>query len=289
MKSRSSVVPVIVFIAPFMTIYLVFQIYPLVQAVISSLFSWDLLTSGRQFIGIENYIRMFSDSIFWHSFKNSLLFVIYSTPLLVILGLFLAMLLNHSSRFISLFRTVLFAPYVLSVSVTTLIWGFMYNPQKGLLGVFFQFLGLEPVYWLTDPSLAMSAIIYATVWWTVGFNLVLFLAGLQDIDRSLYEAAMLDGAKGFQRFFYITVPSLSRTFMLVTVLQVIASFQIFGQVYILTRGGPGGTTRVLIQYIYETGFRDYQLGYASTMAVFLFVVMFIISFLQFTIFSGEKT
>lgn len=281
--------PVVVFIAPFMTIYLVFQMYPLVQAVLSSLFSWDLLTSGREFIGIQNYLRMFGDSIFWHSFKNTLLFVLYSTPLLVLLGLFFAMLLNHSSKYISVFRTVLFAPYVLSVSVTTLIWGFMYNPQKGLLGVLVKTLGRDPVYWLTDPSLAMPAIIYATVWWTVGFNLVLFLAGLQDIDRAMYEAAMLDGANSIQRFLHITVPSLSRTFMLVTVLQIIASFQIFGQVYILTRGGPGGTTRVLIQYIYETGFRDYQLGYASTMAVFLFVVMFIISFLQFALFSGEKT
>lgn len=288
MKTKSSVIPVLVFLTPFMAIYLVFQIFPLFQAIGSSTFSWDLLTSRKEFIGIKNYIRMFSDSIFWQSFKNSLLFVIYSTPLLVGLGLLMALLLNHSSRFINFCRTVLFAPYVLSVSVTTLIWGFMYNPQKGLLGVFSQFLGKEPIYWLTDPAFAMSAIIYATVWWTVGFNLVLFLAGLQDIDHSLYEAAMLDGANAIQKFIHITVPSLSRTFMLVTVLQVIASFQIFGQVYIMTRGGPGGTTRVLIQYIYETGFRDYELGFASTMAVFLFVVMFIISFLQFSIFSGEK-
>jgi multiple sugar transport system permease protein len=275
------------FVVPFMTIYLVFQIYPLFQAIFASLFDWDLLTSGKSFIGLDNYKRMTTDPTFWSSLGNTVKFVVYSTPLLIAAGLFFAVLFNGTGARKGLFRTIFFAPYVFSVSVTTLIWGFMFNPQKGLIGAFFMMIGAEPVYWLTDPRFAMFAIIICTLWWTVGFNMVLFLAGLQDIDPSLYEASALEGARTHHNLFYITLPSLRRTLELVAVLQVIASFQIFGQVYILTRGGPGGTTRVLIQYIYETGFRDYTLGYASAMAFILFVVMFLVSLLQLSI-SGEK-
>jgi multiple sugar transport system permease protein len=164
----------------------------------------------------------------------------------------------------------------------------MFNPQKGLLGEFARSIGAEPINWLTDPTFAMPAIIIATLWWSVGFNMVLFLAGLQDIDPSLYESSSLDGASWFQNLFYITLPSLKRTLELVTILQVIMSFQIFGQVYILTKGGPGGTTRVLIQYIYETGFRDHELGYASAMAFILFLVMAVVSFFQFKISKEEN-
>ncbi len=288
MTAKSRTMPVVIFLAPFLLIYISFQVYPLVQAAVSSLYDWDLLTSQKRFIGIDNYLRMFTDPTFWDSFKHTLQFVIYSTPIIVFSGLLLAILLNGRNKFLQIYRTIFFAPYVLSVSVTTLIWGFMFNPQKGLLGALSALLGTREIYWLTDPNYAMSAIIITTVWWTVGFNLVLFLAGLQDIDGSLYEASMLDGANSLQRFRYITIPGLSRTFMLVLVLQIIASFQIFGQVYIMTKGGPGGTTRVLIQYIYEAGFRDYELGYASAMAVFLFMVMFIISYIQFAVFSEEK-
>jgi multiple sugar transport system permease protein len=162
-----------------------------------------------------------------------------------------------------------------------LIWGFLLNPQSGILAAFLSYFGIEPIPWLTSPQLAMPAIVVTTLWWTMGFNMVLFLAGLQDIDPSLYEAATLDGAGTWAQFRHITIPGLERTILLVAILQVIASFQIFGQVFIMTRGGPGGTTRVLIQYIYESGFRDFQLGYAAAMSLFLFVVMLLVSYFQF--------
>lgn len=280
---KKKVFTVLLFLVPFMAIYTIFQVYPLFHALISSLFKWDLLTSDMTFAGLKNYTRMFTDSTFWISFVNTLKFVVFSTPVIIGLGLLFALMLNGSGSGKNSLRTMFFAPYVLSVAVTTLIWGFLFNAQQGLIGRLFELLGLTPLYWLTDPRLAMWAIIICTLWWTVGFNMVLLLAGLQDIEPALYEAASIDGSSPLQSFLYITLPSLHRTLLLVTVLQVIASFQIFGQVYILTRGGPGGTTRVLIQYIYETGFRDYQLGYASAMAVFLFVVMFLVSFLQLSL------
>ena len=191
--------------------------------------------------------------------------------------------MNNSRRITAVFRTIFFAPYVFSVAGLTLIWGFLLNPQSGILAATLEFLGIEPIPWLTDPDLALPAIVVTTLWWTVGFNMVLFLAGLQDIDPTLYEAADIDGASSLDKFWNITIPGLRRTLLLVIVLQIIASFQIFGQVFIMTRGGPGGATRVLIQHIYESGFRDFNLGYASAMSIFLFIVMFVVSYFQFQI------
>jgi multiple sugar transport system permease protein len=342
------------FIAPFLAIYLVLLLWPVVQALYMSGFTWDLLTLERAFLGIDNYRQMlwgtemgwspthlvglrvailvavawywrrstraggdrraawwlvavvgvgfavvllgvrpdpvngrWFDAVFWRSFRNTLLFVVLSTPLTVAVGLGLALLLGGTSRLANVFRAVFFCSYVFPVAVVTLMWGFLLNPQQGLIGAAFQAVGLEPIAFLTSPTLALPAIVVTTMWWTVGFNMVLFIAGMQDIEPDLYEAAELDGAGWWARFQHITVPGLKRTFLLVTVLQVIASFQIFGQVYIMTRGGPAGSTRVLVQHIYETGFRDFDLGYASAISVFLFVVMLVVSVLQFRLLGEE--
>ena len=341
------------FLAPFLVIYLLFLIFPVIQAVIMGFFDWDFLDiSDRTYIGLENYRRMFwgtemtwsvqhlfwgrlvglapipflwraynrgslprssaigltvllvavfgvalgihpgeggrwYDSQFWSSFGNTVLFVVMSTPVIVGLGLALAVALNRPGRLVSALRTMFFAPYVLSVAVLTLIWAFLLSPSQGLIAALWESIGLEPVNWLNSTTWAMPAIVVTTLWWTVGFNLVLFLAGLQDIDQSQYEAAELDGAGNWARFRYITIPGLRRTMLLVVTLQIIASFQIFGQVFIMTRGGPNGATRVSIQHIFETGFRDFELGYASAMSLFLFVVMVGISFLLFKFFTPE--
>lgn len=341
------------FILPFLVIYVVLQVYPVLQAALMSVFDWDLLDpSLRQFIGLDNYGEMFggsgltwdlthlavwrvigllalvgtavaaargalnrraaitlgallvlvfgvllgihpgpdgawNDALFWGSFGNTLLFVILSTPTIVGIALALAIVLSRSGRLVGLLRAAFFAPYVLSVAVLTLIWGFLLNPDLSILTQALEFIGLEPVSWLTDPSLALPAIVVVTLWWTMGFNLVLFIAGLQDIEPSLYEAASLDGATAWEKFRHVTLPGLRRTVVLVTVLQVIASFQIFGQVFILTRGGPANSTRVLIQSIYESGFREFRLGYAAAQSLFLFVVMLGVSAVQLRLLRGE--
>lgn len=335
------------FLAPFLIIYGVLLLFPILQGIFMGFFEWDLLViSDRTFIGFDNYARMFfgeglvwdvsnnaawrlfglasiplalfahragrislfssialvlgslivfvglmgvhpaeggrwNDSLFWQSFGNTVGFVLMSTPLITGVGLLLALALNKSGRWVGILRTLFFAPYVLSVAVLTLIWAFMLNPQLGIVGALFEFVGQEPISWLTSTTYAMPAIVIATLWWTVGFNVVLFLAGLQDIDPSLYDAAAIDGAGRLSQFFNVTLPGLSRTTLLVLVLQIIASFQIFGQVFIMTRGGPNGATRVSIQHIYESGFRDFELGYASAMSVFLFLVMVGVSAMQF--------
>ena len=223
------------------------------------------------------------DSQFWLSFGNTLLFVAMSTPVIVGTGLALALALNRQGRMVGVLRAMFFAPYVLSVAVLTLIWAFLLNPGIGLVGIFGDWFGFEPINLLNSTTWAMPAIVLATLWWTVGFNLVLFLAGLQDIDKQQYEAAAIDGANWWQTFWNITVPGLKRTIRLVVVLQVIYSFQIFGQVFIMTRGGPDGATRVLIQHIFERGFRDFELGYASAMSIVLFLAIILVSVVQFVL------
>jgi multiple sugar transport system permease protein len=353
-RTRRDNIQAYLFLLPFLVVYLIFIIYPVVQAAYMSFFKWDLLAPHlNKFIGFENYTDMLwgtnitwsithlliwrllglalvalviwaatrgsmkkgsaiwlsvalvaifgvalginaqgegsrlNDATFWTSFGNTLKFVLLSTPLIVGVGLLLALFLNRSEKSAGLYRTLFFAPYVFSVAVLTLIWGFLLNPQSGILAAFLSIFGIEPIPWLTDPQLAMPAIVITTLWWTMGFNMVLFLAGLQDIDPSIYEAATIDGAGAWSQFLHITIPGLQRTILLVIILQIIASFQIFGQVFIMTRGGPGGTTRVLIQYIYESGFRDFQLGYAAAMSLFLFVVMLIVSYVQFRVTPQE--
>ncbi len=222
-----------------------------------------------------------NDPGFWIAMKNTLYFTCVSTPLLVGLGLVLALALTTRRRFTAFYRTFFFLPYVLPVSAVTLIWSYLLNPDRGLIAGVLHTFGMSSISFLSDPHLAMPAIIATTVWWSVGFNLVLFAAGLQDIDASLYEAAALDGANAWQRFRNVTVPGLRHVTVLVAVTQLIASFQVFGQVYIMTKGGPGTATQVFIQHIYEAGFKNYQLGYAATLSVFLFVVMSAVSALQF--------
>jgi len=333
------------FLAPFLFVYGVFLLYPVVQAFYMSEYNWDLLSPQHEFVGLDNYVRMFggteivwtagsqwllrlftivvcafaayrlwsraqarvpaalvmlaglafavvlgfhpsangswNDADFWVALRNTLVFTAISTPLLIALGLGLALLLHNQRRARGIYRAAFFLPYVLPISAVTLIWSYLLNPDRGLLGGLLGKFGLHGIAFLSDPHLAMPAIIATTVWWSVGFNLVLFLAGLQDIEPSLHEAASLDGAGHWQRFRHITYPGLRHVTLLVTITQLIASFQIFGQVFIMTKGGPGTATKVLIQHIYETGFKRYQLGYAAALSVFLFVVMACVSAIQF--------
>ncbi|TFC90058.1 carbohydrate ABC transporter permease [Cryobacterium sp. TMT4-31] len=346
-NSKGSLRDGLSFIAPFMLVYALFLLYPVVQAFFMSGFNWDLLSPNRIYIGLDNYTRMlwgrdiiwsaghewvsrlivlliaggsgyflamrrnarfsgaavaagglilvsllgfhpspdgaWNDPGFWIALKNTLAFTIISTPLLIGLGLLMAVVLHNQRRGGGIYRAIFFLPYVLPISAVTLIWSYLLNPDRGLIAGFLGWFGLDGIAFLSDPNLAMPAIIATTVWWSVGFNLVLFLAGLQDIEPALYEAASLDGATAWQRFHHITVPGLNHVIVLVTITQLIASFQIFGQVYIMTKGGPGTATEVVIQHIYEAGFKNYELGYAATVSVFLFVVMAAVSAIQFRI------
>jgi len=227
------------------------------------------------------------DRRFWPTVGNTIVFVGLTVPSVTVTALILAAALNRESRAMAVLRTLFFLSQVLSVTVVTLIWQIIFSPRQGLIANITEAFGGTPINWLTDEQFAMAAIVIATVWWSLGIAMILFLAGLQDISRDLYEAAALDNATGVKAFWYITLPNLKRTVTLVVILQIILHFQVFGQSHLMTQGGPNDETQVLVRYIYQTGFRDSELGRASAMAVFLFVVMGVFSVLQFLV--GRET
>lgn len=223
------------------------------------------------------------DRRFWPVVGNTILFVGLTVPGVTGSALVLAAALNRETRAMSVLRTLFFLSQVLSVTVVTLIWQIMFSPRQGLIANITESFGGTPINWLTDERFAMAAIVIATIWWSLGIAMILFLAGLQDISRDLYEAGALDNATGIRAFWFITLPNLKRTITLVVILQIILHFQVFGQSHLMTQGGPNDTTQVLVRYIYQTGFRDSELGRASAMAVFLFVIMGGFSILQFLV------
>lgn len=228
------------------------------------------------------------DRRFWPTVGNTITFVGLAVPGVTISALILAAAMNRETRAMAVLRTLFFLSQVLSVTVVTLIWQIMFSPRQGLIANVTEVLGGSPINWLTDENFAMAAIVIATIWWSLGIAMILFLAGLQDISRDIYEAAALDNARGVRAFWYVTLPNLKRTITLVVVLQIILHFQVFGQSHLMTQGGPNDTTQVLVRYIYQTGFRDSELGRASAMAVFLFVIMGSFSVIQFVV-GREKS
>ncbi len=245
-----------------------------------SFFNWTLIEQ-QEFIGLTHYINVLSDPNFWEAFGNTSLFVLLSTPTMVILALGLALMANLNTRLQTFFRGSFFIPSILSVSVISFVAIFMLQPYTGVVNNLLQAVGLdaEP-FWLATPSLAWVSIIAVTLWWTVGFNMILFLTALQGIPDELYEAAEVDGATRQQMFWQITLPQLLPIGRLILLLQVLASFKVFAQILLITDGGPGTTTRPIILYIYEMGFQRYDLGYAAAMSYLLFMVLLVLSVIQ---------
>jgi len=221
-----------------------------------------------------------NDRRFYTIVTNTLTFVGLTVPSITLLALLLASALNQAGTWAAALRTAFFVSQVLSVTVVTLIWQLMYSPAQGILANVARSLGLEPITWVTNPDLAMPAIVITTVWWSLGFAMVLFLAGLQDIPAERYEAARLDGANALQTFRFITLPGIARTVTLVVVFEIVLHFQVFGQAHLITRGGPNDATQTLVRYIYQTAFRDGELGYAAALSIVLFALMLGFSLLQ---------
>lgn len=274
------------FVVPFLIFFVGFLLYPILKGMKLSLY--DATLGGKEiFVGLENYMHMFKDEGFWKSLFNTLFFVAISTPTIVLFGFIFAMFINAKLKGTTFIRACFFSPYVLSMSVVTGLWTFIFQPYTGLVTQITNKLGVGEMYWLNTKWLVWLAILITTVWWTVGFNMILFLAGLQDIPMDLYEAAKIDGANPKQILFSITIPMLKDTTVLVITLQTIASFKLFGQTYLMAGGGPGTHTRTIVHYIYETGFTNRKMGQAATMSVAFFIVVFIVTMLQNKIF-GKK-
>ncbi|MGW7069220.1 carbohydrate ABC transporter permease [Streptomyces sp. NPDC054855] len=270
---------------PFALFYLVFLVGPLIYTVVAGFFETSLLKSGLgDFAGLSNYTAVLGDTEFWRTLRNTLWFTVLTTVPLVLLSLALALLADRFVRGRWFFRFAFFAPFVLPSAVVSLLFMFIYADQLGLAQEVVKWFGVDtPPSWLGDPDWAMISIAAATVWWTVGFNFVLYLAGLQDVPREVHEAAAIDGAGPWQRIRHVVVPMLGRTTTLVTVLQVIASLKVFDQIYMMTSGGPDGSTRPSLQLIYDTGFVEGRVGYASTVSLLLFLVILFVSLVWFAL------
>jgi multiple sugar transport system permease protein len=274
------------FVLPFLIAYGLFLVWPVILGLRMSFFDWSLVGTGtRDFLGLSNFRELFSDPDFWASLWHTILFTLLSTPPLVLLALGLALLANRAVPARWIFRLAFFAPYVLPVSTVALIWVWLYQPGFGLINSYLVSLGLPEVDWLAGENVAMISVVIATVWWTIGFNFVLYLAGLQEIPEELYEAAALDGAGAYQQTRFITIPLLSRTTFLIVVLQILASLFVFDQIYIMnTSGGLNYTaTRPIIQYVYEQGFTQYRVGFAAAMSYVFFVLILVFNVVQFVL------
>ena len=282
----------LVFTAPFFILFTLFLFWPVLSALWASLFD-DSLVGDSSWTGLENYRELAGDPNFWAAMWHTAFFTLLSVPPLVLLPLGLALLVSRVLRMQWLFRLAFFAPYVLPVSVVVLLWNWIFQPGFGLINSYLTGLGLSEVNWLGQPVVAMVSIVIATVWWTFGFNFVLYLAGLQEIPRELYEAAATEGATPGQQIRHITLPLLTSTTVLVLMLQVIASLKVFDQIYLLQLGTPGpeNSTRPAIQYIYEAGFTQYRIGYASAMSFAFFLVVVAVGLLGFWLIrrAGTRT
>lgn len=284
---RRDIVAAYLFLLPFLLVYAVFLAFPLFEGFWISLHDRELVGSFQQWVGFANYVDLWNDPMFWRSTGNTLYFAAITVPTMTLLALGLALAVNRPGRLFAVLRGVFFASSVFSVSVVTLVWQMVYNGDRGLIANWVRAVGLHPVSYLTEPAWAMPALALTTLWWGVGLPMALFLAALQQIPADLFEAAELDFASPWTVLRRITLPGIRRTVVLVLILQIVLQFQMFGQAQLMTKGGPDNGTRTLVQYIYETGFRDWQIGYASAAAMLLFLVMFALSMLQLRFGSKE--
>ena len=266
------------FLAPFLLMYLLFIIGPAIYGLVMSFSNASLVKSGLNgFAGLANYKEALQSSDFWSSLWHTIWFTILTTPPLIAIALGLALLADRAGRGRWFYRLAFFAPYVLPSAVVALIWMWLYTPSLGLFDTTLTKIGITPPNWLGSESFAMWSLALTTVWWTLGFNFVLYLAGLQEIPRDLYEAAAIDGAGPWQQIRTITIPMLGRTTTLVAVLQVIASLKVFDQMYLMTSGGPNFATRSILEYIYDEGFTNFRVGYASALSTLFFIVVLAVS------------
>ena len=287
MRRQGALTPYL-FLAPGLLLFAVFRLYPLLDGLRLSFTNARLGRAQYAWVGLANYTRLLDDTRFHTSLWNTALYSLASTLPILAIPLALAVALHRGVRLTTLLRSAFFFPFTLSVVTVGLTWLWLLDPVVGPFNYYLRALGVPVRSWLADPATAMAAIIATTVWWVAGYYLVIYLAGLQDIPRELYEAAALDGAGGWTAFRTITLPLLRPVLLFVFVTHVIGSFQIFGQVFVLTQGGPGDATRTAVQHLYETAFQNFfAFGSASAMAWVLFAFIVGFSLLQFRLLRGH--
>lgn len=271
----------IMFLLPSIILFSLFLFYPMIKTLYLSFFLTDMAGTPTVFVGLDNYIQLYTSDIFRKSFISTFLFVLYIVPTSIIIALFLAVLANEKLKGVGLFRTMYSSTMGISVAAGSIFWMYLFNPSMGLLNEALGVIGIDSIGWLTDPDWALIAISLTTIWMNIGFTFLILLGGLQSIDQSLYENANIEGAGYFRKLFQITVPMLSPTLFFVLVVTIINAFQTFGQIDILTKGGPQYETNLIVYSIYREAFVNRQFGPASAHAVVLFVIILIMTVVQF--------
>ena len=283
-RARSAIGAGYLFVAPALTLIAVFFLLPVAASFLLSLTDFDIYAvanrANLRFVGAQNYAALLRDALFWVALRNTVYFVVVAGPLSVAASLAAALLVTSGVvRLKSAFRTLFFLPVVTSLVAVAVVWRYLYHPRFGLLNYALGWAGLGPLDWLGDPRLAMPAIILMSVWKNFGFNMVIFMAGLQAIPERLYEAARLDGASAAQQLRHVTLPMLIPTMVFVVLMTTIGHFQLFAEPYVMTQGGPGHSTLSLVLYMYEEGFRWWSLGYAAALAFVLFAIILAVTLL----------
>lgn len=271
----------LIFIAPAVILLFVFLFIPFIMTIGYSFTNYNLLKpSESAFVGLKNFIRLTQDTVFMKSIINTFVFAILVVPIQVCLALGLALLINRKLKGISVYRLAFFAPTVLSLVVVSILWTYIYNPNNGLLNSLLGSIGIGPFQFLNDPRTAMVCIVILSAWQGCGFQMMIFLAGLQDIPEYLYEAAAVDGAKGWSIFWNVTIPGLRNILVFISLSIVVSAFQLIIQPMMMTAGGPQNSTMTIVYEIYQTGFKYNKIGYGSAMAVVFTVLVLVLTLIQ---------
>jgi multiple sugar transport system permease protein len=295
-RRRNETIMAWVFSAPAILLLLLFLVTPFLMAFGLSFTDQRLVPNPRlptRFIGLRNFVRIFEDKNFYQTVSNNFYFVVVVVPLQTALALLLALLVNQRIKFVNMFRTIFFSPVVVTMVVVSIIWTFLYNPGVGLINAFVRWISfgaLGPYDWLSSTALALPAIMVLSIWQGVGFQMIIYLAGLQEIPSSFYEAADIDGANTLQQFRHITLPQLRNTTLFVAMTTTILAFKLFTQVYVMQgpAGHPQGTTRTMMLYTYGQGFRQGRIGYASAITVIFFLIVLAVSLAQRIVLKEER-
>jgi ABC-type sugar transport system permease subunit len=274
------------FLAPSLIIFLVFRHLPALASLILGFFDWSML-APPQFTGFDNYINLFHDAVFWRSLGNTAVFTLMTVPTDILISLGLALLINQKLPGMRIFRMAYFIPVVTATAIVAVVWRWLYQPS-GLVNEVLHIFGIPAINWLSDPRFALPAIAIMAVWKHVGFNMLIFLAGLQSIPTEIEEAAHIDGAGRWATFSSVILPLLRPVILLAVILTTIGSFQVFDAAYVMTNGGPVYATTTLVFYAYQQAFDQYSMGYAAAIAFVLFVIILVISLLQRLILKGDE-
>lgn len=276
------------FLLPDIVGLFIFWSLPMIYVFYLSFFDWDLI-GDKIFIGLDNYINLFNDGLWWHSLWVTVKYLIVYVPLVISIALFFAVLLTKKTRGINMFRTIYFIPYSISLVIVGAVWAYIFEPRFGIVNYLLETLGIPAGQWLSSADQALWVIVFVASWKYMGYYMILFIAGLQEIPKDYYEAASIDGAGKFTSFRYITLPSLKPVLFFVLVICIIHGFEVFELVYTMTQGGPNNATYISMLYVYEQAFLYFDFGYASAMSFMLFVIIFIVTMFQYIIFRQNES